>query len=126
MLLAGALVDPRSDRRFVALGGRPIPTSCGFRLLTGLPCPSCGLTRSVSFSVRAELRDAVAMHPLGPAVALAALLQGGFLLLSLASPAVDRREIPQGAVGWAYGALLVAVMLAGVARLCGVFAWPPL
>lgn len=39
---------------------------CPFRRLTGLPCPTCGLTRSWSAALHGRLGESVAFHPLGP------------------------------------------------------------
>lgn len=75
--------DPFSYRRLAALailaacvipagrldGG---PVLCPFRRLTGLPCPTCGLTRSWSALMHGQFGDSVAFHPLGPVTLLGA------------------------------------------------------
>ena len=38
---------------------------CAFKRLTGLPCPSCGLSRSLQAAVEGDLSSSVAFHPLG-------------------------------------------------------------
>jgi hypothetical protein len=40
--------------------------SCFFRALTGLRCPSCGLTTSFSFLVHLQFWQSLRAHPLGP------------------------------------------------------------
>ena len=42
------------------------PVLCLFRRVTGVPCPSCGLTRSWQAAGHGRVRDAVRSHPLGP------------------------------------------------------------
>jgi hypothetical protein len=56
-LVAGALAlwDP------AAHGG---PALCPMRVLTGVPCPFCGITRAAGALVRGRWHDAVAFHPL--------------------------------------------------------------
>ena len=44
--------------------------SCPLRHATGVPCPTCFLTRSVSASLNGELSDAFNFHLLGPPTAL--------------------------------------------------------
>ena len=39
--------------------------ACIFRQLTGLPCPSCGMTTSVAFMARLEVGRAFLIHPFG-------------------------------------------------------------
>ncbi|MBM3765322.1 MAG: DUF2752 domain-containing protein [Acidobacteria bacterium] len=41
---------------------------CPFRLLTGYPCPFCGMTRGVSSILRGRLRDALEFHFFAPLV----------------------------------------------------------
>ncbi len=58
--------------------GEPLPNGpvlCPFRLATGVPCPFCGLTRSVVSAGQGRLVLSLDFHVLGPAMlALAAVL----------------------------------------------------
>ena len=70
---------------------------CQFRRLTGLPCPTCGVTRSLAMLAKGEWRRAVAYHPMGPLVAVA--LCGGWLYLlwcaaTRVTPAMPRGRMP--------------------------------
>jgi hypothetical protein len=57
ILVAGALAlwDPARH------GGPPL---CPMRLLTGVPCPFCGITRAAGALVRGHWHEAVTFHPL--------------------------------------------------------------
>lgn len=48
------------------------PTLCPFRLATGRPCPTCGMTRSWNAFAHLRLRESFALHPLGPLTFLGA------------------------------------------------------
>jgi hypothetical protein len=39
---------------------------CGFRWLTGRPCPLCGLTRATFALAKGHWREAIAFHALSP------------------------------------------------------------
>lgn len=41
---------------------------CPFRLLTGYPCPFCGMTRGISSMLRGRFRDAMEFHFFAPVV----------------------------------------------------------
>ncbi len=41
------------------------PVLCPFRLLSGLPCPGCGLTRSWVYAVHGRWEDSFLAHPFG-------------------------------------------------------------
>jgi len=46
---------------FLAAG--PIRGDCGFRVLTGAPCPGCGMTRAVLALAEGDAATAWRMHP---------------------------------------------------------------
>ena len=53
--------DPRGLGTHEQLLLRP----CKFHLLTGLPCPSCGMTTAFAHMARGELREAFLAQPMG-------------------------------------------------------------
>jgi hypothetical protein len=56
----------------LAVPSRPLPFEvCGFKHLTGLPCPTCGLTRALCFALHGDWAQSLAYHPAGPFLALA-------------------------------------------------------
>jgi hypothetical protein len=61
-LLGVALVTP----------GIQLPL-CAFKTITGLPCPTCGITRAVIALSRGDLDRALFMNPLAAVAGLAAL-----------------------------------------------------
>ena len=72
-LAAGWVLRPvvRFGDTALALGGLRLPTLCWFRLTTGLPCASCGLTRAVVLLLHGRLQESWAAHPFGaPALGL--------------------------------------------------------
>lgn len=71
MVLAAAhILQPCGG--YGALRPLGIVLPCVFRELTGVPCPACGLTRSVCETAHGRLAEAFAYHYLGPLVYLAA------------------------------------------------------
>lgn len=40
-------------------------TFCPFRLLTGIPCPGCGMGHSLVFALRGDFAGSFRSHPLG-------------------------------------------------------------
>lgn len=69
LMLAAAVIRP------MVPGTPGLP--CPWRSLTGLPCPLCGMTRSVTACVHLDFGRALATNPAGPlvvALAVAALL----------------------------------------------------
>ncbi len=59
--------------------GMPI---CWGRLATGLPCPGCGLTRSLSCAVRGMFQESFAYHPFGVLVLVFFMLAAVVSVLS--------------------------------------------
>ena len=83
--------------------------SCPLRALTGIPCPTCFLTRATELALRGDLASAWHLHPLGP------LAAAGLLFWSLRA-LQQRRLLPQRPLPWpllvATGALVLGVWLA--------------
>jgi hypothetical protein len=122
VILADALAARwllRADEERVYVLGRPIAYVCALRARYGLPCPTCGLTRSVVMSLHGEIGRAWRMAPAGPvavlgliALALALLGLGLFEWTRASKPAARmQRWIRRGAAIYAVG--LLAVWLGG-------------
>jgi hypothetical protein len=73
----------RADEQHVFVLGRPIAWVCTLRSRYGLPCPTCGLTRSVVMSLHGEFARAWRMAPVGP-VAVVGLLALAIAMLAVA------------------------------------------
>jgi hypothetical protein len=61
VLITARLLVPQAGGTHQQLG---LP-DCAFQLLTGLPCPSCGLTTSFAHMARLEVARAAAVQPFG-------------------------------------------------------------
>jgi hypothetical protein len=95
-----------------APGDESVRTLCALRLLTGIPCPSCGLTRSFCSIGRGEPVAAVEFHALGPVVfALFA-----FLLVRSAGIAIRGRS-------WLDGSAQRLVRAIPILVTVGIVAW---
>jgi hypothetical protein len=81
-----------ADEARVYLLGRPIEIECAFRARFGLPCPGCGLTRSVVMAVHGQLGRAWNVAPGGAAGVVGALVfAAGLLVLAGLTAAGDIR-----------------------------------
>ncbi|CAN5726497.1 hypothetical protein BH23CHL7_BH23CHL7_09300 [soil metagenome] len=100
LAVAGVLVAALMPER-MAREGTPL---CLFRRATGLPCPSCGMTRSWNAAARLRLRDSVRFHPFG----LPAL--GATLFIALQLGRGRQPSVPAG-VGVGLGAAWLGVWL---------------
>jgi hypothetical protein len=79
LLLAAGII--LSVSLALAVTGIPGPP-CLFRALYGIPCPGCGLTRSLLALWHGDLRAAVLYHPLGAPLFFVCLTLCGVRLLS--------------------------------------------
>ena len=66
------------------------PVICPFRLLTGLPCPGCGLTRSWVHLTHGQLADGLAANPFGAVSLVLAVM----LVVACGVVLVRRRALP--------------------------------
>jgi hypothetical protein len=84
-----------ADAARVYFLGRPLDWACSFHARFGLPCPTCGMTRSVVMMLHGHPADAWRLAPGGP---VAVFLAFGFgvslialaVLRWLANPAADQ------------------------------------
>lgn len=84
----------------LGLGLRPgiwgrLPDLCLFHRVTGLDCPTCGLTRSWSALLHGEVGAAFRSHWLGPVLLLA--------LAAFTAASWRERAWPALGRGWAWG-----------------------
>ena len=82
--------------------------SCPMRALTGLPCPTCFLTRATAAALAGQFEDSVRLHAFGP------LFAAGLVAWTLAS--IHRRRflpltIRGGSVAWLAVALVAYWLL---------------
>lgn len=75
--------------------GRLLPVlsfapDCVFKELTGIPCPTCGSTRSVVYLSHGDILSALAMNPLTALCLIAAIV---FFFVGLVSVAFDLPRI---------------------------------
>jgi hypothetical protein len=69
-----------------ALVGPVLLPPCGFRISTGVPCPTCYMTRSFALMARGRVLEAIFLQPMG-----AFLWLGGALLLPVLGWLLVRR-----------------------------------
>ncbi|HEV2761912.1 MAG TPA: DUF2752 domain-containing protein [Pyrinomonadaceae bacterium] len=101
----------------VSFAGRELDVACSFRQRFGVPCPNCGMTRSVLLSLHGDVAQAFAVNPAGPVLVFGAVLFAAamFALMILQQrgervrPARVRRGVRVGAVAW--GVTFFAVLL---------------
>jgi hypothetical protein len=83
---------------------------CPFRHLTGVPCPTCFLTRATSAALVGDWPLAVRLHAFGPVVAIA-LVGWSFLAIR------QRRLVPRPLPAWPLTRGVVALLAYWVVRL---------
>jgi hypothetical protein len=114
--LVRAFASATTERAYLA--GHALNWGCWFRDHFGIPCPTCGMTRSVLLSLQGQFTEAARLNPAGPllVVGLVALSLSLIFLMfyrqghaSLAAGAVHRRIRIGASV---YGSLLVVVLFA--------------
>lgn len=62
-----------------------MPDLCIFRHVTGIPCPSCGTTRSVVALLHGSIYEAMMLNPAGLPVALFMFSAPGWISYDLAT-----------------------------------------
>jgi hypothetical protein len=104
-----------ADENHVYFLGRALNWVCAFREKFGLPCPTCGMTRSMVLALHGDFLTAWTVAPGGP-VLLAGLVAIGCALLLAAFTRVRGAAILRGSA--VYGSVAIAIWLGGwVSRL---------
>jgi hypothetical protein len=118
IVLAACVLQVRADQRVaVSLLTRwPLPEVCQSKILFGLDCPGCGLTRSFVHLAHGNVPASLAVHPLGWLVALFVVAQFPYRAWALKthSPAPLGERTPWIITGVLF-ALLFATWLARLA-----------
>lgn len=103
---------------FTGLTGYGLP--CPLRLITGVPCPGCGLTTAAVALVRGQLVAAWAANPAIFGLAACVLVAGPLVVLRAAGVLSPPRPWPSDRrrrMGWAMGLLAMASWLFQLHRL---------
>jgi hypothetical protein len=115
VLITARLLTPAPEGHgtHLALGLAP----CGFLAMTGLPCPTCGLTTAFAWLARGELTRSLSAHALGLPLSL---LLAAFIPWALHAAArarsplveLDRLHADRVALG-----IVIALLLSWLTRL---------
>ena len=122
IILLSLTLRVRADQRieFLGLSGLTAPETCGLRMLFGLECPGCGLTRGFIRMATGDWSGAIVLNRVTPLLALAVLLQIPYrLALLLAWPPALRfgDSVWSTACGWV---LIVALFANWLLTLLGL------
>ncbi len=81
ILAAALIITPtKNESSYLKIGSIPLPDTCIFHNLTGLPCPGCGLSRSIVAAAHGEIINSFSHHLLGLLTLVYILLQFIFRL----------------------------------------------
>lgn len=99
ILIGAILLTPaESGASRVQLGRFTLPQTCVFKNLTGLPCPGCGLTRSMSSAMHGDVVMSFTYHRLGLLTLFYIFLQFVFRLGLILIPETWLRIFGSGAL----------------------------
>ena len=82
--------------------------SCPLRALTGIPCPTCYLTRATSAALSGDWGSALDLHAFGPITAAALLWWSA---VAIRQRRLVPRHLPAWPLGWGAAALLAYWLL---------------
>jgi len=84
--------------------------SCPLRALTGIPCPTCFLTRATAAALRGDLGGSLQLHAFGP-LAATALLWWSITAIR------QRRLLPADLPAWPLGLTALSLLVYWLLRL---------
>lgn len=92
ILLGSVLLKPSASADgFLYIGSLPLPHTCTFKNLTGIPCPGCGLSHSLVEAVRGDLKQSFDYHHLGLLTLIYVLAQFIYRIGAIAAPELTVR-----------------------------------
>jgi hypothetical protein len=112
-LAASLEPDPRGFGTHQRLGLPP----CSFHVLTGLPCPGCGLTTSISHFVRGEFVGSIRANLAGFVLALACAVQCPWALHAAWTGRPWGVRHPDALAVWTLGVVTLLAMAQWVVRV---------
>ena len=116
-----ALVLPPGADEYCTLFGRQFGKECGFTVMTGYPCPQCGMTRSFVWGVRGRLIRAFWYNPAGLTLFLWIQAGGIVGLVRLARARHDALRPPTWLLlGWTLIWLVGLYAVGWMLRLMGI------
>jgi hypothetical protein len=102
---------------FVPASLLPAATFCPFRILTGLPCPGCGLTHAFCSISHGQFKMAWQANPFGFLFYALALVCLAWPWLRTRFPAIELAVSRTRAVVWAPALLMAGMWVYDVARI---------
>ena len=90
--LAAARLLLSADAGGVWFAGRRFDTVCFLRSRFGVPCPTCGMTRSIVLTLHGNWDLAMRINPGGPAWVSASLIASAALLVLAWRPGTEMRR----------------------------------
>jgi hypothetical protein len=107
-----------ADREMVRLAGFPLEVKCAFKARFGVPCPACGMTRSLVLTLHGDIATAAELNLGGP-IAIFGMLGFAAAMLWLGwrqrRRPDDQLEVAQNRIRWvtaASGLALIAIVCA--------------
>ena len=88
IFVGAAILTPSNGQ--LRIGPITLPGLCMLRETTGIPCPGCGLTRSLVAAVRGDWSSSFAYHRLGPVLFVYLILQAAYRAVWIGVPAARR------------------------------------
>lgn len=110
LFTAVILAPPDPVTQNVTLRNQHLPSLCTFKNLTGLPCPGCGLVRSITALVHGDVAGSIAHHRLGWLIFVLIFSQMIYRLILLMN--IMRRAYADRIGGiLKYGIIIIAILL---------------
>jgi hypothetical protein len=104
--------DQRVEFRFWP--DKPLPHSCMSRIVMGLDCPGCGLTRSFIFLAEGNIAASLGVHRLGWIGVLFVLLQLPYRVMAIKWPErIARRPVIPASIVLVFFILMIGNWLIG-------------